>query len=191
MKYLFVVLMPLFLTLETIKTDNCLGNAVPSTKDVVILPLGNVDGKIIKNIIDSVKHYFPNITVLEKENMPASAWYNPRKRYRADTLIHWMARRALKNQIYLGVTGMDISTTKGDNPDHGIMGLGYCPGNACIISSYRIRNKSNVYKVAIHELGHTLGLPHCPNVYCYMQDAKGKDITGREKYLCGKCINAF
>ncbi len=32
-------------------------------------------------------------------------------------------------------------------------------------------------KVVNHELGHTLGLPHCPSAGCLMEDAKGTIVT--------------
>lgn len=34
----------------------------------------------------------------------------------------------------------DIATKKGSVDNYGIMGLGYQPGNACIVSAFRLRN---------------------------------------------------
>lgn len=98
-----------------------------------------------------------------------------------------MQERAKEGEVYVGLTMQDISTTKGDNPDHGIMGLGFRPGKACIASSFRIRDKKNFFKVVIHELGHTTGLPHCPETTCFMRDAKGGDPTREEKEFCNTC----
>lgn len=191
MKNLKVYLTVLIMSMTIGSNSSPVTYSKKSTKTIKILPLGIVNQSVMKNVTDSVSKYFPNVVVMKKEDMPKEAWYSPRKRYRADKLIHWMSGRAKENEVWLGITSLDISTTKGTNPDSGIMGLGYMPGNACIISSYRIRNKSNVYKVAIHELGHTLGLPHCKNKECYMRDAEGKDVTGYEKRLCEKCILTF
>ena len=70
------------------------------------------------------------------------------------------------------------------------MGLGYRPGNACVVSSYRLSKKNKTeqfYKVALHELGHTEGLPHCKNKTCLMRDAEGGNPLNEEKEFCISC----
>ena len=43
-------------------------------------------------------------------------------------------------------------------------------------------------QVVMHEIGHTLGLDHCPNYGCLMEDARGTVLTvDREYDLCGDC----
>ncbi len=92
--------------------------------------------------------------------------------------------------ITIGLTSKDISTTKGKIEDYGIMGLGYTPGNACVVSTFRVskENKQNqFFKFCIHELGHTSGLPHCPEKTCFMRDAEGGNPSNEEKDFCPKC----
>jgi archaemetzincin len=156
-------------------------------KKIILLPLGKINNTTIKNIYDSLQLIFPDVVLMKKEQMPAIAYTAPRNRYRADTLIHWMSRRANKSQVFLGITSFDISSTKNDTPDFGIMGLGYRPGNACVASDFRVKVKSNFFKIAIHELGHTAGLKHCPEKTCFMRDAESHDPTGEEKEFCKKC----
>lgn len=70
------------------------------------------------------------------------------------------------------------------------MGLGYCPGNACVVSTFRLARNNTAtqfYKVAIHELGHTQGLPHCKNKTCYMRDAEGGNPLDEETGFCAPC----
>ncbi len=61
----------------------------------------------------------------------------------------------------------------------GIFGLGYVSGNACVVSDYRLMsiNKELLYnrlrKVIIHEIGHSLGLPHCSIDSCIMSESNG------------------
>ncbi|MFN8290176.1 MAG: hypothetical protein U0U70_07965 [Chitinophagaceae bacterium] len=161
--------------------------ATSSSITVKLLPLGNTTEPFITSVYDSLKKIISAVELLPPEAMPAIAFYKPRNRYRADTLIHWMSNRAKDNEVYVGITMQDISTTKGANPDYGVMGLGFQPGKACVASQMRLRNKSNFYKVVIHELGHTAGLPHCPVKTCFMRDAEGGDPTGEEKEFCRQC----
>ena len=159
----------------------------PEPVRICLLPLGKTNPSFVAATATDLKKIFKDVVVLPKEEMPLLAYYAPRKRYRADSLINWMRQRAKKGEVYLGITRQDISTTKGTNPDHGIMGLGYRPGNACVASDFRLRNKQSFFKVVIHELGHTAGLPHCPTASCFMRDAEGGDPTGQEKEFCHRC----
>ena len=157
-------------------------------KIITILPIGNnLSQDIIRTTYTEIKKYLPNVEIGKYTSLPSSAYYKPRGRYRADSLIKWMSARAKKNEVIMGITTVDISTTKGKHKDWGVMGLAYRPGNAGVASSYRLKNKSAFWKIVIHELGHTAGLPHCPEKTCFMRDAEGGDHTGEEKEFCSKC----
>jgi archaemetzincin len=159
-----------------------------SPKRIILHPLGNGINKVmIAKCYAQIKKYLPNTMLADRLMMPASTYYKPRNRYRADSLIKWMSARAKKNEVIMGITTVDISATKGKHKDWGVMGLAYRPGNAGVASSYRLKNKSAFWKIVIHELGHTAGLPHCPVKTCFMRDAEGGDHTGEEKEFCGKC----
>lgn len=75
------------------------------------------------------------------------------------------------------------------------MGFAYCPGNSCIVSTFRIQHSNpkihftRFKKVAVHEFGHNLGLPHCPDKACVMTDAveSVKTIDNAKLALCEKC----
>jgi archaemetzincin len=96
----------------------------------------------------------------------------------------------------LGITAVDISTTKGSVADWGILGLATIDGTACVISTFRTRRgaKNDEHaaqrfaKTAVHELGHTFGLEHCPTYGCLMEDGKGSVLTTDHEYeLCAAC----
>ena len=65
---------------------------------------------------------------------------------------------SIENNTIIGLTSKDISVTKGNIADYGVMGLGYRPGNACVASNFRLSKsgESQFYKIALHELGHLL-----------------------------------
>lgn len=159
-----------------------------TSKTITILPLGNnLSEGFVWGTYTEIRKFLPHVGLDALTTLPRSAYYKARGRYRADSLIHWMSRQAKPNQVFIGITNVDISTTKGEHQDWGVMGLGYSPGNAAIASNYRLKNKSAFWKVAIHELGHTTGLPHCPVKTCFMRDAEGGDPTGEENEFCSKC----
>ncbi len=159
-----------------------------STKEIILLPLDkNLPPTFTNGIFQKIKSIVPGVTLHATEALPKTAYYAPRKRYRADSLIAWMARRAGPNQVYAGIMRTDVSTTKNGVEDWGVMGLGYQPGKACVSSDFRLKNKSAFWKVVIHELGHTTGLPHCPVKTCFMRDAEGGNPTDEEKEFCSSC----
>lgn len=169
-----------------------LNNSMPVPKkirtQIVLQPLGtNFDPTFLLNIHRKMSQFVPGIRLGNPMNLPKHTYYAPRSRYRADSIIHWLSSLAKPGEIYLGITHVDISTTKNAYPDWGVMGLGYQPGNACVASSFRLKNKSSLWKVAIHELGHTTGLPHCSVKTCFMRDAEGGNPTNEETGFCSAC----
>jgi archaemetzincin len=75
--------------------------------------------------------------------------------------------------------------------------LGTCPGEACIVSTFRAGENKIPYKdflrrmttLSLHELGHTYGLEHCPVNTCLMKDAGGKMNLDDGDSYCNKCLN--
>ena len=160
------------------------------TAYIRVQPFTGIGKELVSDIADSLKRYYPNIIVAEAVDLPAFAYYAPRKRFKADSLLAYMSPAANVNETILGITKSDISTKNGSIEDWGVMGLGKCPGNACVVSTYRLDSKnmqSQLFKVSIHELGHTFGLPHCKNRECFMRDAEGKNPTNVEKGFCENC----
>jgi archaemetzincin len=153
-----------------------------------IQPLGKVDASLINLARQAISEAFgggPADTMAELE-LPAGAYYEPRKRYRAEKILVFLDRIGREKGIkVIGLTSIDISTTKGRYEDWGIFGMANIGGPSCIVSTYRLGREKvvpalfaeRVKKVVIHELGHALGLPHCETPGCVMQDAEGKIST--------------
>lgn len=157
---------------------------------ILIQPFRDINFEKVEIVAEGIKKVYPNIKVLEAIDFPENAYYRERNRYRADSTLKFLNSRTKEGFVTIGLTSKDISATKGKIKDFGIMGLGYRPGKACIASDFRL-NKENsdeqFYKIAIHELGHTQGLPHCPEKMCFMRDAEGKNPTNEETDFCKKC----
>ncbi|OWY19497.1 hypothetical protein C7N43_26545 [Sphingobacteriales bacterium UPWRP_1] len=168
---------------------------------IALVPMGFTDAAMLHLLQTEISDFYnASVTITAKVEMPAAAWYAPRSRYRADTIIAILARSkqyAAYDKV-IAITGKDISTTKGQYPDWGILGLGFCPGKSCVVSTRRLKKSATgaqhlqerTVKVALHELGHTFGIPHCANSSkCLMRDAEGtvKSVDAEEKYLCPRC----
>ncbi|WP_298303897.1 matrixin family metalloprotease [Flavobacterium sp.] len=154
------------------------------------------------------KFYKIKTFILPEIELPKQAFVTIKSpRYRADSIIT-IQNRTINDSLdfVLGLTYKDISITKHDikgnikEPkwkynDFGVMGLAYCPGKSSIVSSFRLKHKdkslefSRLKKVVIHEFGHNLGLPHCPNKHCVMTSAAEKisTIDNEKMELCEKC----
>ena len=167
-------------------------NAVKNGEEITILiqPFEDVKPNQLAEISENIRKIYPKIKILEPIDFPINAFYQPRNRYRADSIIKYLRTKTPNNCVTLALTNKDISVTKGKVADFGVMGLGYRPGNACVASSFRLNPKNKneqFYKIAIHELGHTQGLKHCPDKTCFMRDAEGKNPTNEEKDFCQNC----
>ena len=167
-------------------------NAVKNGEEITILiqPFEDVKPKQLTEISENIRKIYPKIKILKPIKFPQNTYYEPRNRYRADSIIKYLRTKPPNNCVTLALTNKDISVTKGKVADFGVMGLGYRPGNACVASSFRLNTKNKneqFYKIAIHELGHTQGLKHCPDKTCFMRDAEGKNPTNEEKDFCQNC----
>ncbi|THV57661.1 Zn-dependent protease [Chryseobacterium candidae] len=157
---------------------------------ILIQPFKDIQPESIEKVTEGIKKVYPNVKVLDAIEFPENTYYKERSRYRADSIIKFLNNKTKEGFVTIGLTAKDISATRGTIKDFGIMGLGYRPGKACVASNFRL-NKENrdeqFYKIAIHELGHTQGLPHCPEKMCFMRDAEGKNLTNEETDFCKKC----
>ncbi|TDX86058.1 Zn-dependent protease [Epilithonimonas xixisoli] len=166
---------------------------VVETSEKVVLqlqPFKDIKADDVENIASQIQKIYPNVEILLPIDFPENSYYQPRNRYRADSIIKFLSSQTKPNFVKVGLTTKDISTTKGNVKDFGIMGLGYRPGKACVASSFRLdasKRKEQFYKIIIHEIGHTQGLKHCPEKTCFMRDAEGGNPTDDETDFCEKC----
>lgn len=201
--FILNILILLLVTSCSIKVD-------APKKVVALQPYHHFENKWIDTIAESIeKTYDFKIVILPSIPLPQEA-FTPNKggRHRADSLIKFQKNTIPDSvDIIVGLTNKDISFTKRDKKgnilqpenkylDWGIFGLGYRPGDSCIISTKRIHHPQQkifldrMKKVTMHEIGHNLNLPHCPSEYCVMQDA-AETIQTIDKVHLKLCDDCF
>lgn len=179
-----------------------------------ILPFEDFPKRDIDSVKNALENYYNfDVVILDKVDLPKMAYTVIRyPRYRADSLLDWMSVRDYDTiDIVIGLTTKDISITKYKDAsrtkikepewkykDFGIFGLGRIKGEVCVVSSNRLSagvSKELFYKrltrIACHEVGHVLGLHHCPNKNCLMNDANESisTIDNNNGELCADCKN--
>ena len=138
--------------------------------------------------------YAVELQTAEPLSLPKNAFYPKRGRYRAEKLLDFLvASGSQQARVVLGLTAVDISTTKPPYDDWGILGLATLDGRSAVLSSFRCRRqakdaahvRTRFAKTAVHELGHSFGLDHCPTPGCIMHDGEGSVLTtDTERDLC-------
>ena len=166
---------------------------------VAILPLGRFPADLLDQIDAGLKAELGcQVVRYTSIELPRSAFYRPRQRYRAEKLLTFCKGKMVAPATkILGVTTVDISTTAHGVYDWGVLGLGQMGGEACVMSTFRCRRRAKdeaqvhfrMVTTCIHEIGHTLGLEHCPDTTCLMTDARGSVLTVDKTngHLCARC----
>lgn len=164
---------------------------------IEIIPVGYVDQEALHHVTEVAEKRFKlNVRLGRSINIPKTAFNLARKQYNASVIINEINKSRSFNSIKaLGVIEDDIYSG-GLNYVFGQAMLGGCCG---IISLSRLRwgiggtNEkelflSRVEKEAVHELGHTFGLRHCPNPRCVMFFSSSLEDTDRKSAdFCPEC----
>lgn len=205
----YIILLLFIILPTTFSFLSCNSNEIKNPKEskLAVHPYEKFPLKYSQLIADTLKSFygFNEVIILPSQQLPKAAYTTVNtSRYRADSILNIIDRNKEFDQydFVLALTEKDISCTKNKEPkakylDWGIFGLGQRPGQVCVVSTFRLwsRNASEkimidrFVKICCHEIGHNLGLPHCPTKGCIMQDANETIVTVDEEtlMLCEDC----
>ena len=172
------------------------GYSDPVPKTIHIQPLGKVSPIYIQMLKESVRSFYGYNCVIKPQIAVTNAMLS-RVKKRIDATKALSSNKTSKNLLF--ITERDICHYNKEKaiPEYGIMGLGSISGKTSIISTFRLKKGvsqqkilERLKKVALHEIGHNLGLAHCTNNNkCMMTAAKGtiKQVDLMKVWLCEKC----
>ena len=188
-------------------TSNCKRQPIISLKTtakkqiIAIQPLDNYNVQEIAIVLKEISCFYnKQLIILKPIEIPGTYFNQIVDKYSGDSIIILLSK--LQNDSIVEIVGLTherIYTIKEDKSisyyDEDIFGMGYLPGNSCVISDFRFMSKDTAIfhhrmrNVIIHEIGHNAGLPHCSDNNCIMSKTNGNvsslDNGGND--YCNKC----
>lgn len=164
---------------------------------IIIVPIGGIEQELIEDLTETLRSQFNNDVAVEMPEPEPAYAYNPKRRQFSSTMIlERLKSESGNNDIILGVSSVDLYV-----PDlNFVFGEAELSGRVAVISIARLRPefyglsnedgilKERMHKEATHELGHILGLPHCPSKSCVMHFSNNIADTDRKSDLfCPEC----
>lgn len=168
--------------------------------NIIISPIGAVDQAAMDKINKAVQKVFGvnthKIALLEDVEFA----YDPlRNQYLSTGILEKLTGLAPYQALkILGLCEIDLFIPILTH----VYGEAQLSGKSCIVSLFRLRNpesshatapqaevlSSRAVKEAIHELGHTFGLRHCPDNACLMHYCRSVDDVDRKSdQFCRYC----
>ncbi len=170
------------------------------SKKISIVVIGDFPKKDVLYVQKKlILFYKCEVAILPKIGIPTQYKIKGINKYHSINIVKFLNKKFDNiNGKVIGLTNVDICTDRElngkINKNWGILGLSLLGKKSCIVSNKRM--KSNHYnkleKVSIHEIGHSLGIPHCETNYdCLMNDAKGKGskVDKVKLWICDDCKN--
>ncbi len=163
---------------------------------ITLVPISAIEPDILVQLKQSLEQTYASMVEISPQMEKPDCAYNPRRRqYLAPLILAAINEFAAEGKT-LGVADVDLYAP----------GLNFIFGQAdikrgrAVISLRRLRQEYyglaqdkelfslRATKEAIHEIGHTYGLMHCPDEACVMHFSNSlADTDRKEASLCQKC----
>jgi archaemetzincin len=170
-------------------------------KAIELQPLGAADADVLEFLSLALRGTFSVPARPRRTSLPIEQFHDePRDQYNSTAILHWLNERELQRAkhdvLVLGITAEDLYIPILTY----VFGEAALGGFVAVVSYHRFRNelyglppdqqllKERLWKVAVHELGHTGGLVHCLFQHCVMHAASSVeelDLKGHD--FCPYC----
>jgi len=155
-----------------------------------VIPVGNISEEILMSLAETLTEKFKSrFIVAERIPLPDSAFDKRRNQYDASIILD-LLHNVKTGWKLIGVTDKDLYS---DDMNF-IFGQAHLDEKFCLISTARLHASSDelflkrIVKEAVHEIGHTMGLRHCPNPACVMHFSNTlNDTDKKEADYCEIC----
>ena len=156
---------------------------------IALQPLDSFSRQETDSIIQSLHRFFnKTVILLQPIVIPHNYFNGVIQQYNADSILLLLSKMPNDTLVEIaGITHQPLFTIKEAQPvayfDQHIFGLGYQPGNTCVVSDFKFKTADTmVYNrrmanVLLHEIGHNIGLSHCPDDKCIMSKNNGDIMT--------------
>jgi archaemetzincin len=169
---------------------------------VAVLGVGQVAPELLEATAQGSARILPDtqcIVLPQSWMTPQHAYDRKRRQYNSTLILGDLRSYVGDGESFdrvLGVIDADVYAS-GLNF---VFGEAYAPGKAGVVSLWRLRPQfygeevnvgvfiHRIIKEAVHELGHTLGLQHCPRNYCVMHFANSIfEVDKKQSLFCDQC----
>jgi archaemetzincin len=164
--------------------------------NIEIIPIGQIDIFVLDYLKENLTAVFEaKVSLGKTQPIPEYAFNKKRGQYYSSEILENLARFK-PGQITLAIIEQDLYVPELNF----VFGEADSVNQICIISLVRLHpssyglaeNKelflSRSLKEAVHEIGHLVGLGHCPNPKCVMHFSNSLLDTDRKNYnFCNNC----
>lgn len=164
---------------------------------IVIAPIGDFDPQLLTEVGSQIHRVFgcaPQVGPILAD--VSFAFDAGREQYHSTLILQRLAEASPPGALkVLALTDVDLFIPILTH----VYGEAQLGGTACIVSTYRLNSGAGtrhftetgarrVVKEAIHELGHTFNLRHCPEAACIMHYCRSEaDVDRKSNDLCRYC----